>query len=207
MQKGNYHEIFLLRRQPHRGRLRYIRQKVHRKCTCRKLSVLFEKISGHDVYNFGKCGFNSTTYLDFVNLGGVSEKGADIIIIMLGTNGGIDISEQNKGYKDYLSILNHFEKTEPQDKIVLCTPPHATENPEYSNCGYMGQIKDASVAVKQIAREKALPLIDVFGYAEICEENVPKYQANDGLHFVEEGYKLLAEFIYGELKKLFSDIF
>lgn len=166
-----------------------------------------KKLAGADVYNFGKCGFNATTYLNFIKNGGVSEKDADIVIIMLGTNGGMSVNPKSEGYYHYIEIINLIKKDNPRAKIVLCKPPHATTNPAYSNCGHLPQITAAADAVEIAAKEVGLPIIDVFNCPEICEENVDKYQSYDGLHFVEVGYQILAEFIYGELKRLFPDLF
>ena len=38
-------------------------------------------------------------------------------------------------------------------------------------------------------------MIDVNACKSFCEENVDIMQSNDGLHFSETGYRILAEFI------------
>ena len=166
-----------------------------------------QKLSGCEVFNFGKCGFNATSYLNFINNGGINETDPDIIVIMLGTNGGMSVEPESQGYFDYIEIIGYCKKEFPKSDIVLCTPPHATENSYYSNCGYMPNIISADKSVRKVAKEQKLPLIDVFGFGEFCEENVPKYQSADGLHFNELGYKTLAEFIFQNLKTLFPERF
>ena len=49
-----------------------------------------------EVVNYGKCGFTSSDFINFYNSGAVDVKGADIIIIMLGTNGGLDPEEARR---------------------------------------------------------------------------------------------------------------
>ena len=71
----------------------------------------------------------------------------------------------------------------------------------------MSNIISAEKAVRQIAEDLKLPLIDVFGFEEFCEENTSKYQSADGLHFNEAGYKTLAEFIFQNLKTIFPERF
>ena len=170
-------------------------------------SYFLQKLSGCEVFNFGKCGFNATSYLNFINNGGINETDPDIIVIMLGTNGGMAVEPKSQGYFDYIEIINYCKNEFPKADIVLCTPPHATENDYYSNCGYMSNIISAEKAVRQIAEDLKLPLIDVFGFEEFCEENTSKYQSADGLHFNEAGYKTLAEFIFQNLKTLFPERF
>lgn len=166
-----------------------------------------KKLTNCEVFNFGKCGLNATQYLSFVNEGGIDQTNPDIIIIMLGSNGGMSVEPESQGYFDYIEIINYCKKEFQKAKIVLCTPPHSTENDYYSNCGYMDRIISAQKAVRQIADSLKLPVIDVFNYKEFCEENVPKYQSADGLHFNELGYKTLAEFIFSNIKAFFPKKF
>ncbi len=166
------------------------------------------KLTGAEVFNFGKCGYNATSFLNFINEGGIDKSGADLIILMLGSNGGMDIDAKTPGCDDYEAIIETVQAREPWAKIVLCTPPKATENPDYSNCGYMpGNIIPAQKAVRAIAEKRKLPLIDLFNSESFCEATVAKYQSNDGLHFNREGYIRLAEIICENLKELCPDIF
>ena len=79
--------------------------------------------------------------------------------------------------------------------MILCTPPHATSNPDYSNCGYADQVEKATLFVRKLAKENNIPMIDVALCEQFNAENEHIMQPNDGLHFGEIGYKTLAEFI------------
>ncbi len=121
---------------------------------------------------------------------------------MLGTNGGLNANEETQGNADFKALLSLVHSDAPNAKIVLITPPHVTENPEYSNCGYINNALNAQQFVKKLSVELDLPLIDLGEFEEFNQENEKIYQSNDGLHFNEKGYKVMADFIFNELKKL-----
>ncbi len=159
------------------------------------------KLSGAEVRNFGKCGYTSTSILKYYNDGNIDVKGSDIILIMLGTNGGLDPDKDVQGNAEYLEIINKCKTDAPDAKIVLCTPPHATENPSMSNCGYAQRVNNAVAWTRKTAQKLGLYLVDVADCKEFCAENESKYQPNDGLHFSKEGYEVLAKYIFDALKK------
>lgn len=155
-----------------------------------------------EVINAGKCGYTSSTYLEYYEQGNVEVNGADIIIVMLGTNGGQHPTKETQGNKDYCKLLAHLKEDAPNAKVVLCTPPHTTSDPAYSNCGFAPQVKDAVGFVRDLAAKEDYPLIDTAEFEEFCAETEAVMQPNDGLHFGLVGYKTLAKRIAGELKKL-----
>ena len=159
------------------------------------------KLSGAEVRNFGKCGYTSTSILKYYNDGNIDVKGSDIILIMLGTNGGLDPDKDVQGNSDYLEIINKCKTDAPNAKIVLCTPPHATENSSMSNCGYAQRVNNAVAWTRKTAQKLGLYLVDVADCKEFCAENESKYQPNDGLHFSKKGYEVLAKYIFDALKK------
>ncbi len=161
-----------------------------------------------NVVNLGHCGFRSTTYYDeCCEKQKIDISDADYILIMLGTNGGMEPDKNTQDNIAYEKIINYCKDNALNAKIILLTPPFATQNTDYSNCGYYNQICNAAKTVKIIADKYLLPIIDVFNYAEFCEENVSVYQANDGLHFIDKGYKELAKFIYQSLCELYPKDF
>ncbi len=163
------------------------------------------KILAAEVRNFGKCGYRSSTMLSYYENGNVDLNGADVIIVMLGTNGGQDSVNDSYENECYRKLIAHLKKDAPDSKLILCTPPHATVNPEFSNCGYMPQIEEAVKFVRKYAEESRLPLIDVALCPDFTAENEKIYQANDGLHFVEEGYRVLAQYIANGLKGILNN--
>lgn len=158
------------------------------------------QITGLTVRNFGKCGFTSSSYKKHYDDGNVDIRDSDIIIIMLGTNGGLDLNPETKGNLDYKYIVDRCRTDAPNAEIILCTPPHATENPEYSNFGYADRVKNAVLFVRKFAKENGIKLIDVAKcpYFTVATENI--MQPNDGLHFGRFGYEKLAEYIASFLK-------
>lgn len=163
---------------------------------------LAEMLPEHTVLNCGKCGHTSTTYLELYKDGFANTKGADIIIIMLGTNGGLDDEIEVQGNADYKTLIDMCSTDAPNAKIILCTPPHATENPEYSNFGYVPKVKKAVKFVRKFANEYSYQIIDVAECGKFTAQNEAIMQPNDGLHFSEIGYKTLAEVIKSGLQKL-----
>ena len=161
-----------------------------------------EKSLGCEVLNYGKCGYTSTSYLKHYMDGKADVFGADIILIMLGSNGGLDPEKEIQGNDDYKKLISLLKADAPQAKIVLITPPHVTENPEFSNCGYIDRVLNARAYVKILAEKYNLPLIDLGSFDEFNKETEEIYQSNDGLHFNEKGYKVMADFIEKELKRI-----
>lgn len=159
-----------------------------------------EKILDCEARNFGKCGFKSTNYLKYYKEGKVRLCGADYIVVMLGTNGGLDPDNECEGNADYRELIALLRHDAPGAKIFLCTPPHVTENPEYSNCGYAERVEKAVRWVRAYAKEEGLDLIETANAPAFTAETEHIMQPNDGLHFGEEGYKALAEFIAEYLK-------
>jgi lysophospholipase L1-like esterase len=159
------------------------------------------KSTGATVKNYGKCGFTATSFLKYYNSGAVDVKDADIILIMLGSNGGLDPENDVQGNRDYAELIKNCISDAPKAEILLITPPHVSSDPHMSNCGYQPNIDNAIPVIKRLKEEFSLKLIDLNGYDEFCAENEYLYQANDGLHFTEIGYRVMANFIEDDLKK------
>ena len=165
------------------------------------------KSTGATVKNYGKCGYRTIHYLDYYNEGNIDVTDADIIVLMIGTNGGHSKEGNSDNDKAYITLVEKLRAAAPKAKLAVCTPPHVTENEFYSNCGYAGQVADAVYAVREAAKKLSLPLIDVAAFPVFCAESEELFQSNDGLHFNELGYRVLAAFIEANLKKLFPNIF
>lgn len=166
-----------------------------------------EKEVNCTVINYGKCGFRATDYLKYYKEGQVDLKQADVILVMLGTNGGHSMTGESEADLAYIELIQCIMKDSPAARLVLITPPHATRNPAYSNCGYADQAEVAAQFIRKFAKKEHLVLFDLACYGSFCEENEVLYQANDGLHFVKEGYRELAHFVGRKLKEMFPDLF
>ncbi len=160
------------------------------------------QLLGTEVVNCGKCGFTATTYLEYYKSGAVSVKGAVMIIVMLGTNGGLDCEKNVPGNDDYDRLIKLIKSDAEGAGIVLCTPPHATTNPDMSNCGYAPRVEKAARFVRRYAEENKLDCIELAKCGMFSDENEPVMQPNDGLHFSEAGYGVMAVYIKDELKRL-----
>ncbi len=162
------------------------------------------QLLGVQVNNYGKCGYRSTTYLKHFREGNADVTSSNIILIMLGTNGGQSPTDENAAENvAYDTLVKECREAAPHAEIVLMTPPNATANPALSGCGAAPQVKQAVDFVRLYAAREKLPVIEVACCPELTPENEHIMQANDGVHFVEIGYRTLAAFVAAELKKLF----
>ena len=153
------------------------------------------QITGCEVRNFGKCGYTATTYLNHYKQGYVNLKGADAVVILLGSNGGHETEVNTPTNDDFRELLRLCRQDAPEAKFFLCTPPHATENPAWSNYGYAPQVAKAVDFVRILAAETGIPLIETALCPEFTAENEAIYQSNDGIHMNKAGYEVLAKFI------------
>ncbi len=164
------------------------------------------KMLGAEVRNFGKCGYRPTDFFDRWDINGVDITNADIILIMLGANGGMSEEDETPQNYAYRKIVARCRKEAPSAEILLITTPHVTVNTEYSNCGYAIQVNEAVGFTRRYAREAKLRLIDLASYKTFCAKNEKVLQPNDGLHYAAFGYFLMAKFIAQALKKEFPKI-
>ncbi len=166
-----------------------------------------KKLTNAEVVNCGKCGYTSTSYLDYYKSGSVHVADSDFVIVMLGTNGGLDDAQDTQGNKDYEELINLIKSDAPKAKIIVCTPPHATSDERMSNCGYAPQAEKAVKFVKSFSERNNIPCIDLSSCALFTAANEPVMQPNDGLHYTEVGYGVMAAYVYDFLKNNFSEIF
>lgn len=157
------------------------------------------QILGEPTFNFGYCGITSKQYLERYKSGTLDFGGADIILVMLGTNAGL-AGEFKECYEE---LVKAIEKDVPRADVILITSPHVTENPEYSNCGYIGNVITAVQTAREFAASNGNRLIDLAEYPEFSAENEKIMQPNDGLHYGELGYRHMATFVAKALVDLY----
>ena len=160
------------------------------------------RILGVEVRNFGKSGFTGNLYWKHYLAGNVDLTNVDVIVVMLGTNGGFKAEEETIDGNSFGKLIAACQKDAPQARIVLCTPPHATENPEYANCGFAEKVANGVAFIRKFAREHDLDLIDVANCPDFTAENEHIMQPNDGLHYGKVGYQTMASFIADGLKQI-----
>ncbi len=159
------------------------------------------QFTGCEVVNYGKCGFRASDYLRWYDAGNAPLDGAGIVLVMLGSNGGMRADEDSEEDRCYRALLSRVRRDAPDVRVFLLTPPHATTNPAWSNCGYAPQVEQAVLFIRAEARRQGLPLIDVYADQRLQPGFEGWFQSNDGLHMNELGYRKLAERVYYELKK------
>lgn len=151
------------------------------------------RFTGAEVENRGRCGWKTSHMLEWYKNGGFSVKGAERIIILLGTNGGHSVTEDTEDNRAYRELIRRMQKEEPGAVICLCTPPNATTVPGKFFFGYAPHVAESVRFVRKLAEEMSLPLIDLAASPRITPETEDELQPNDGLHFGEKGYRVLAE--------------
>jgi len=145
---------------------------------------------GCTVINYGKCGYTAEMIYNMYNQGLIDISYADVILVMLGTNAGLQSSGMAQ-YNAYLSLIDQIQDDmKPDAKIILITPPYAARR-----LGCYAFVEEAAKTVVTIGRDEKLPVIDAHNESPIQQETETLYQPNDGLHMVETGYKVFAHFI------------
>lgn len=158
-----------------------------------------QRLTDANVENYGKCGYNSSSYLKYYKSGAVDVHNADKIIVMLGTNGGLDPNSNTQGNADYDELIKLLRNDAPNAVIYLCTPPHATADKSKSNYGYAANVDNAVQFVREYSRQNNLKIIDLAKCHLFKSENEIVLQPNDGLHFSEVGYGIMALYIKDNL--------
>lgn len=121
---------------------------------------------------------------------------ADIVILMMGTN---DSKQQNwknadEFKKEYSALIDRYLQKESKPKILLCTLSAAF----YTNGKTSGpvsfgirieQVNEANEAIRQIAADRGLELIDINGPTS----QHPEWFVNDGVHPNADGAAAIAD--------------
>jgi lysophospholipase L1-like esterase len=115
----------------------------------------------------------------------------NIVVIMLGTNdAGDDIYSSISRFKsDYINLISSFQQLSSKPKIFLVLPPPLFNNNLELNGTTLTQ--NVIPAIKQIASEQNIPLIDVYKNLE----GHPEYFV-DGVHPTTAGAKIITDTIY-----------
>ncbi len=156
-----------------------------------------------EVRNFGKCGYTATMFLNNYENNNIRVEGSDIIIVLLGTNGGLDLDDcECQGNKDYKMLISLCREHAPEAQIIICTPPHVTSDPSLSGYGNAPKVQKSVDFVRAFADKENILMIDLASCPLFTAETESIMQSNDGVHFSEEGYKALAGYIAHWLKNM-----
>ncbi|NQV29953.1 MAG: hypothetical protein HQ508_03605 [Candidatus Marinimicrobia bacterium] len=129
----------------------------------------------------------------------------DIILIKIGINeahndfmSGIQLSELKRFEQDYKSLLNHLRTRLPQCQIILLTPFYISDT---QKDGLYSRVAEYIQIVKSLGKANNFHVLDtqtIFDKAVV--EKPARLWAEDGVHPVSEGHKLMAAEIYKQLK-------
>lgn len=130
-------------------------------------------------------------YFPSLSLFARQESSRNAVIFNNGLHGWhLDEQEYSKLYSEFLDkLINEFPG-------ILIIPVLTTlvTNKDYHN----DRVINRNIIVKELAASKKLPIIDLY---TVSEQN-DNLKINDGVHFTEAGYKVLANAVLCELKKL-----
>ncbi len=165
----------------------------------RGYAYFMQETLGAEVINYGKKDATAASVLQSYKDGVIDIKNADVIMIMLGTNKGLE-GDMGTAYNELLSLIEKDKKADA--KIVLLTPPHATSDNRKAGKGNATTVEKAATVVRNTASAKGYALIDVLAEAPFCTEMENVYQPHDGLHLAETGHRVMAKFLMEKLTAL-----
>ncbi len=117
----------------------------------------------------------------------------NIVILMLGTNAGSDLSWSEADFKaDYLSLVHGFQALSSKPQVWIVKPP-----PIYADGAYMSlDFFDGTIipAIEDIAVKANLPVINVYGALAGHAEYF-----FDGVHPNPKGAQAIADTIYAAI--------
>ena len=165
----------------------------------RNYPYFLQQALGAEVVNYGKKDATAKTALDAYKSGVMNVKDADIILIMLGTNKGLE-GDMGAAYEELLDLIAKDKKTDAT--IVLLTPTHATSDNKKTGKGNDAIVTKAAEIVRATATARSLAVIDVWKDSPIQTATENNYQSHDGLHLTEAGHRVLAEFLLEKMADL-----
>ena len=130
-------------------------------------------------------------YFPSLSLFARQESSRNAVIFNNGLHGWhLDEQEYSKLYNEFLDkLINEFPGT-----LIIPVLTTFVTNKDYHN----DRVINRNIIVKELAASKNLPIIDLYTVSE-PHDNL---KIDDGVHFTEAGYKVLANAVLCELKKL-----
>ena len=168
---------------------------------------LEETLDGFEVMNFGKngasiTGTNPNLYLKYEDQPQYEESlecGADIVVIMLGTNDSKAWDMAKHTFKSwYVRLIESYYAVDPDVKIILVTAPPTLNGNKFDIPNDV--IRDCVCPIqREVAEELGLPLVDLRAEMEALEGGyyhlLRESASYDGVHLSVEGAIFLAELI------------
>lgn len=130
-------------------------------------------------------------YFPSLSLFARQESSRNAVIFNNGLHGWhLDEQEYSKLYNEFLDkLINEFPGT-----LIIPVLTTFVTNKDYHN----DRVINRNIIAKELAASKKLPIIDLY---TVSEQN-DNLKINDGVHYTEAGYKVLANAVLCELKKL-----
>ena len=128
----------------------------------------------------------------------------DIVLLMLGTNDSKNMnwSDLETYLADTREIIAHFASLPAKPQVYLMTPPtlyirHSAADAALPTAMSAERVDEMAEALRQIAREQELPLIDIHAATAGRPELFPV----DGVHTSATGAAVIAETVYAALQE------
>lgn len=134
-------------------------------------------------------------------------SGADVIVIMLGSNDGTDWTNAAATFEEgYRSLINTYLNLEGVEEVILVASPPVLDGNAFSLSNtniktYVNPIQ------RTVASDLDLPLIDARAeFEKVQAEDATRYSGffrpNDGVHFTVEGAKFIASLVEEMIRSL-----
>ena len=134
-------------------------------------------------------------------------SGADVIVIMLGSNDGTDWTNAAATFEEgYRSLINTYLNLEGVEEVILVASPPVLDGNAFSLSNtniktYVNPIQ------RTVASDLDLPLVDARAeFEKVQTEDATRYSGffrpNDGVHFTVEGAKFIASLIEDTIRSL-----
>ena len=146
-------------------------------------------VSGTTASDSGDYPYSTTTRYD-----ASLATGADIIVLMFGTNDtnsaswhGVDTFA-----REYDALVHTYVALEQSPRVILCTPPapHLEEHHGWRDFGVQPAVYDSmNAAIADTAETYGLTLVDVYSLTK----DQPDWFLDDGIHLTDEGASAVAD--------------
>lgn len=146
-------------------------------------------VSGTTASDSGDYPYSTTTRYD-----ASLATGADIIVLMFGTNDtnsaswhGVDTFA-----REYDALVRTYVELEQAPRVILCTPPapHLEEHHGWRDFGVQPAVYDSmNAAIANTAETYDLTLVDVYSLTK----DQPDWFLDDGIHLTDEGASAVAD--------------
>ena len=160
----------------------------------------------YEVINLGKSGYTLTDagpcYPECREYRESIEAAADMYIIMLGTNDAFRcVTLEEEAFEQELSlIVNAYREANPDTIIYLMAPPIIMDRTALDGEKNIPLERLEGViheSVQDVSEEMGTGFIDLL---QKTREN-PDWIGEDGLHFTQEGYKEMGEFVFESIRE------